>query len=97
MLTIQLDVSNPESWEDVVELLVPELQRRGLYWEDYAAPGGTFRENAYARPGQTLLPDDHRGAKLRWNAPKEEVNGVAPEVEKVAPAVSVEPVAQVAA
>ncbi|KAH6664853.1 luciferase-like domain-containing protein [Halenospora varia] len=29
----------------VVELLVPELQRRGVYWEDYPVPGGTLREN----------------------------------------------------
>lgn len=63
-----IDLSNPESWEDVVELLVPELQRRGIYWEDYTVPGGTFRENMQGKPGQTLLPDDHPGAKVRWNA-----------------------------
>jgi len=53
-----------------VELLVPELQKRGLYWNDYAVPGGTFRENVYLKAGQRLLPDDHHGAKLRWNAKK---------------------------
>ena len=63
------DVSNPGSFEDVVELLVPELQKRGIYWDDYAVPGGTARENLHSREGQTLLAPDHPGAKLRWNAP----------------------------
>ena len=66
------DLSNPGSWEDVVELLIPELQRRGIYWNDYAVPGGTFRENMQLKPGQSLLPDDHPGAKLRWNTKKAE-------------------------
>lgn len=65
------DVSNPESFEDVVELLIPELQRRGIYWEDYPVPGGTARENLHSKPGQKLLPVEHPGAKVRWNAPKE--------------------------
>jgi hypothetical protein len=51
----------------VVELLVPELQKRGIYWDDYAVPGGTFRENMQVKPRQPLLPDDHPGAKVRWN------------------------------
>jgi len=38
-------ISNPGSFEDVVELLVPELLKRKLMFEDYAVPGGTFREN----------------------------------------------------
>ena len=52
----------------MVELLVPELQKRGIYWDDYAVPGGKFRENMQGRSGQTLLPDDHPGAKVRWNS-----------------------------
>lgn len=67
-LMLHEDLSNPESWEDVVELLIPELQRRGVYWEDYDVPGGTFRENINGKVGQRLLPNDHPGAKLRWNA-----------------------------
>jgi hypothetical protein len=59
------DVSNPGSYEDVVELLVPELQRRGLMWQDYAVPGGTFRENIHCKPGQSYLAPDHPGAKHR--------------------------------
>jgi hypothetical protein len=33
----------PGSYEDVVRLLVPELQRRGLFQMDYR--GATLREN----------------------------------------------------
>ncbi len=55
----------PESFEDVVNLLVPELQRRGVYWQDYAVPGGTLRENIYETPGQKRVPDSHPAAKYR--------------------------------
>lgn len=30
----------PGTFVDVIELLLPELRRRGLFWEDYAVPGG---------------------------------------------------------
>ncbi|KAG7729420.1 hypothetical protein KL933_001646 [Ogataea haglerorum] len=56
----------PGSVEDLVELLIPELQRRGLFWEDYAVPGGTFRENVYGVKGQTFLPPDHPLYDTRW-------------------------------
>jgi hypothetical protein len=56
-------VSNPGSFEDVVELLVPELRRRGIFWEDYDVTGGTFRENML---GQTYLRDDHYGSKFKY-------------------------------
>ena len=75
-------VSNPGSWEDIVELLVPELQKRGLYWEDYPVPGGTLRENMRESVGQPRLADDHPGAKFRWNAATSEatpMNGSAQE------------------
>lgn len=48
---------------------MPELQKRGIYWDDYAVPGGTARENLYCREGEKLLALDHPGAKFRWNAP----------------------------
>jgi hypothetical protein len=64
------DVSNPESYEDVVEMLVPVLQERGLMWKDYAVPGGTFRENMHGRPGEPLLPDAHPAAQFRYNTLK---------------------------
>lgn len=61
---------NPTSVEDVVELLIPELQKRGIYQTEYPVPGGTLRENMQVRPGQPLLAPDHPGAKVRWDAPK---------------------------
>lgn len=56
-------VTNPGSWTDVVELLVPELQKRGLYWDDYDVPGGTFRENL---SGTRELSEDHYGGSFKW-------------------------------
>ncbi|RDW95108.1 luciferase-like protein [Coleophoma crateriformis] len=61
-------VSNPGSFEDVVELLVPELQKRGLMWTEYPVPGGTFRENVQCAPGQCFLPANHP-AKSKFERP----------------------------
>lgn len=61
-------VVNPTSWEDVVDLLRPELVKRGLLWEDYDVPGGTFRENLL---GQKELRNDHYGSNFKWG----KVNG----------------------
>lgn len=55
-------VTNPSSWEDVVDLLIPVLQERGLFWRDYDVAGGTFRENLL---GQKELRDDHYGAGFK--------------------------------
>jgi alkanesulfonate monooxygenase SsuD/methylene tetrahydromethanopterin reductase-like flavin-dependent oxidoreductase (luciferase family) len=66
--SIILAVVNPGSWEDIVELLVPELQKRGVYWNDYAVPGGTLRENLSGKPGQPHLAPDHPGSKFKYNA-----------------------------
>ena len=59
------DVSNPMSYEDIVELLVPELQKRGLMWQDYHVPGGTFRENLHNIPGEPGLSPRHPGSKFK--------------------------------
>ena len=67
----------------MVELLVPELQRRGIYWDDYAAPGGTARENLHAAPGYTQLAADHPGAAFKWSKASAEAQAENPvEVEK---------------
>lgn len=55
-----------------MELLIPELQKRGIYWDDYPVPGGTARENLQTVPGQPHLPRDHPAAKFKWDAPKVE-------------------------
>lgn len=58
----------PQTFKDVAELLVPELRERGLFWEDYAVPGGTYRENFYEKEGQRYPPEGHTAAKYRWAA-----------------------------
>jgi FMN-dependent oxidoreductase (nitrilotriacetate monooxygenase family) len=57
-------IVNPGTWEDVVELLVPELRKRGLY-----APkgeSGTMRERIYG-PGNSRLRDDHFGSRFKYD------------------------------
>jgi hypothetical protein len=64
-----IDVTSPGSLNDLVELLVPELQRRGIYWDDYPVPsGGTARETIMVKPGEPFLAPDHPATKFRWNA-----------------------------
>ncbi|CAI7607994.1 unnamed protein product [Penicillium pancosmium] len=46
--------SLPDTFDDVIRLLLPELQRRGLFWSDYAVKGGTFRENGEEVPPYSL-------------------------------------------
>jgi hypothetical protein len=54
----------PGSFEDVVEFLVPELQRRGAYKTAYAA--GTLRNKIFGQGDH--LPDSHRGHSYRYDA-----------------------------
>jgi hypothetical protein len=37
-----------------------------LIFEDYAVPGGTFRENLLRQPGQHHLRSDHYGSKFKF-------------------------------
>ena len=55
----------PETFSDIVDLVVPELQRRGVYKLDYAP--GTLREKLFAA-GQARLPANHPAARLRHTA-----------------------------
>lgn len=59
----------PRSFEDVIHYLVPELQAKGLFWKDYAVPGGTHTESFYQKEGQTGPLDEHVASKYRWRAP----------------------------
>ncbi|MFP4904922.1 N5,N10-methylene tetrahydromethanopterin reductase, partial [Paraburkholderia sp. BR14261] len=52
----------PESYEDFVDLVVPELQARGRYKTAYAP--GTLREKLFG--GEATLPQRHAGAGYRW-------------------------------
>lgn len=58
--------SFPESLEDVVELLIPELQKLGLAQTEYAVPGGTLRENFVGKKGQTFVDETHPIYRQRW-------------------------------
>lgn len=58
----------PGSFEDIVDLLIPELRKRGLAWDDYPVNGGTSRENLYGAKGQTFVPKDHSAYGYRWRA-----------------------------
>lgn len=59
-------ISNPGSFEDICELLIPELRKPGLLFDDYAVPGGTFRENLLRQPGQKTLRSDHYGSRFKF-------------------------------
>jgi hypothetical protein len=50
-------------------MLVPVLQKRGLMWDDYTVPGGTYRENLHNTPGNPYLSPRHPGSKFKWNGP----------------------------
>jgi hypothetical protein len=52
----------PETFVDFVDLVVPELQRRGRYKLDYAP--GTLREKLYG-PGRARLGEDHPASRFR--------------------------------
>jgi alkanesulfonate monooxygenase len=56
----------PETFEDLFEYLIPELQKRGVAQTEYTVPGGTLRENLNFKAGQTYLTDDHPLHKYRW-------------------------------
>lgn len=68
-------VTTPGSFEDVVDLLVPELRRRGIYAEipkEQQNEEWTAREKAYGK-GQKGLRDDHEGSKYRYDVYAETV------------------------
>ncbi|ADY81408.1 putative xenobiotic monooxygenase [Acinetobacter pittii PHEA-2] len=50
-----------QTFADVVEFIVPELQKRGIYQTSYAQ--GTLREKLFG--AGPYLPENHRGAKYR--------------------------------
>lgn len=58
----------PASFEEVISDLLPVLKDRGLFWDDYAVDGGTYRENLYAKEGVARPPADHPAAQYHWKA-----------------------------
>ena len=51
-----------QTFSDVVEFIVPELQKRGVYQTEYAH--GTLREKLFGQG--PYLPENHRGASYRF-------------------------------
>ncbi|KAH7130179.1 luciferase-like domain-containing protein [Dendryphion nanum] len=59
-------VTTPGSFEDVVDLLIPELRRRGIYPEQEEIEGLTAREKVYGK-GQKGLRADHIGSGYKYD------------------------------
>lgn len=57
----------PVTYRDFVDLVVPELRRRGRVWDRYE--GATLREYFHG-PGQARVRDDHPAAAYRANRAK---------------------------
>ncbi|KAA8731498.1 LLM class flavin-dependent oxidoreductase [Acinetobacter qingfengensis] len=51
-----------QTFTDIVDYIVPELQKRGVYKTQYKE--GTLREKLFN--GTAYLPENHRGAKYRY-------------------------------
>ncbi|HEY0289279.1 MAG TPA: LLM class flavin-dependent oxidoreductase [Pseudomonas sp.] len=58
-------IVTPQSYEDFIDLVIPELQRRGSYKTAY--DNGTLREKLFPEGG-ARLPERHRGAGFRTQA-----------------------------
>jgi len=70
-------VTTPGSFEDVVDLLVPELRRRGIYPEA-TEEGLTAREKINGK-GNNRLKSDHVGSGYKYDVYREDPPYVAEE------------------
>jgi hypothetical protein len=61
-------ITNPGSFEDIIQFVIPELQKRGLFREKVEKERVTARE-AYL--GSQWLLEDHPGRKFQWYAGEE--------------------------
>ncbi|MBR8640474.1 LLM class flavin-dependent oxidoreductase [Streptomyces tuirus] len=61
--------TKPGSWEDFIELAVPELRRQGLVRDSYDEKAATLRESFYGA-GQHLTLADHPASAIRAGAPR---------------------------
>ena len=66
---------------DFIELVVPELRRRGRYRDSYD-DGETLRERVFG-PGLARLPQTHRAARYRGGANLESDNGQEQDADEV--------------
>lgn len=57
----------PQAWEDIIEYLIPALEKAGWLGDnEYPVPGGTARENLYGTPGNARLRRDHTGSRFKF-------------------------------
>jgi FMN-dependent oxidoreductase (nitrilotriacetate monooxygenase family) len=56
-------ITNPGTFEDIIEYLLPELRRRGLFRTGVEKEGATAREVFI---GTARLPEDHPGHAYKW-------------------------------
>ena len=59
---------SPGGFQDIIKHLFPELQARGVFWSDYAVPGGTARENYLNDQKGSRVRPDHPAAAFTWHA-----------------------------
>jgi hypothetical protein len=57
------NITIPGSFEDIIEFVLPELQRRGLFRNSVEKESVTTREVFL---GSQWLLEDHPGRKFRW-------------------------------
>ena len=65
--------TTPGTFEDVVNFIVPELQKRGVYQEQYAE--GTLRNKLFGKGDK--LPPNHRAAAYRVGGAKSSIDDYA--------------------
>ncbi|KAH8815996.1 alkanesulfonate monooxygenase [Xylogone sp. PMI_703] len=58
-------VTNPGSFEDIIEFVLPEMQARGIFRKQVEKEGATTRETFLGSP---WLLQDHPGRQYRWVA-----------------------------
>ncbi|CCH46097.1 putative monooxygenase [Wickerhamomyces ciferrii] len=58
----------PESFEDLVDYVIPKLQEKGLAQTEYPVENGTYREQLYGKEGQSFVPENHPAFNLRWRS-----------------------------
>ena len=56
-------ITNPGSFEDMIEFLLPELKRRGLFNDEVDEEGATTRARFF---GQSHVLDDHPAYQFKW-------------------------------
>jgi alkanesulfonate monooxygenase SsuD/methylene tetrahydromethanopterin reductase-like flavin-dependent oxidoreductase (luciferase family) len=66
-------VTTPGTFEDLIDLVIPELRKRGLYPElpSESVEPLTAREKVYGK-GQKELRDDHEGSRYNYDVYQEE-------------------------